>query len=203
MKGSHNTLTFAQPRSWWARIFTPVWRCQRRNIQAQIDVGCRAFDIRFAPKPGFRSPWPRKEREWALPIGVWTAAHGCIDLDYDPIIAVMEINTTCKGAAVRLILERSRGTGDESDFRDTCAMLEKRFPALVFFEGRRKKGWKHLYRFNRKNESLHYEQTLIQHVGSMQSRWGKILPGLWAYFHRRLPVEAASPDTPIVLVDMV
>lgn len=183
MLGSHNTLTYAAPCPVWARLVSFVWRCQSNDIATQIARGARAFDIRVA--------WHK---------GRWRGAHGVVTLDISPLEVLSYINTHCKGACVRLILER--GLDDGFRFRALCKTVQSFCTDLHFFGGNFKPDWRQLYRFD-DPVGLAAEKTLEQHVGSMKSWWGKICPRLWAATHRNLPERAGQPDTPVLLIDFI
>ena len=186
MRGSHNTLTYGRPCRWWGWLLVPLWRCQRRDLPAQIDHGCRVFDIRVAR---------RGDR--------WYAAHGIVDIAVDPVAAILKICSCLDRPYIRVILEKGNAE-DAREFVQLCRYLERLHPDARFFGGVLKPGWKQLYRFQSDDGSL--ERGMTQYVGSMQSRWyGKLLPGLWTWIHRHdaLPDAAASPELPIVLTDMV
>lgn len=187
MRGTHNSLTFGRAVKWWARLGACFWKCQRKTVAEQIAGGCRVFDIRFARR--------RK--------GGWVGAHGVVDLGVDPILAIQEIARNCPGAYVRVILERARDEGEREEFRKVCRYLEASYPELTFFGGRLKPGWVELYHFEG-DRAADAEKTLVQHVGSMQSLYGKVFPGLWAWIHRGDVVAGEDADElPAVLRDMV
>lgn len=184
MIGTHNSLTYAKPKSKWAHLIRFIWRNQTSSLKQQIAKGAKAFDIRFAPVRGG-----------------WAAAHGAVTLDISPVAAIRYIDSHCRGAYVRVILEK----GDERSFdafRDVCRYLDAEFPNITFWGGNYKPTWKRLYEFNRPN-SAKAENLLYQHIGSMQSKWGKIFPQLWARMHKQLPAFANGEDMPIVFVDML
>lgn len=49
MKGSHNTMSFLDPSSIWAKVAKAWSKCQDLNLQEQIDKGITYFDIRIRP----------------------------------------------------------------------------------------------------------------------------------------------------------
>lgn len=189
MKGSHNTLTYGRPRCWWGWLLLPLWRCQCRSLDDQIGRGCRVFDIRVVRRKGIPSFYGHY---W-----IWCSAHGVVDVDVDPMAAIAMICANVKSPCIRVVLERGNAKA-EHDFVDLCETLERCYPQARFFGGVSKRGWVQLYKFAGDDGNL--ERSMVQHVGSMQSRYGKLLPGLWARFHRHdIPVHGDN----IVLVDMV
>lgn len=184
MIGSHNTLTFATPCNLWGWLVSFVWRCQSRDILSQIDRGARAFDIRVVRHKG-----------------AWMGAHGVVSLDVSPLDALLRINTYCKGACVRLILERGTEL-DKQKFRVFCRTAQRRCSNLHFFGGNFKPDWQEIYHFD-DPVGIAAEKTLQQHVGSMKSWWGKICPRLWAATHKTLPEWAEESHTPVLLVDFI
>lgn len=184
MIGTHNSLTYAKPKSKWAYLIRFIWRNQERDIISQIEQGATAFDIRFAPVRGG-----------------WASAHGAVTLDISPIKAIHAINDRCPGAYIRIILEKG-GERSFAAFKEICIHLEKAYPRLNFFGGNYKPTWKQLHNFNRPC-AIEAERSLYQHIGSMQSKWGKVFPWLWAMTHKRLPVSASSKELPIVFTDFI
>lgn len=180
---SHNTLTFAAPLRWWHRILTPVFRCQTKDLPAQIAAGATAFDIRFAPGPGG-----------------WFSAHGAVTLDISPIKAIHAINDRCPGAYIRIILEKG-GERSFAAFKEICIHLEKAYPRLNFFGGNYKPTWQQLHTFA-SDASGQISSRIFQWVGSMQPPrgkdwwrhpwhyWGSLFPTLWARTNRH-------PDVPL------
>lgn len=46
MIGSHNTMTYLKPKSWWMRPLIWMGRCQDKTYQEQYKSGVKAFDVR-------------------------------------------------------------------------------------------------------------------------------------------------------------
>lgn len=187
MKGSHNTLTYARPLKWWGWLLLPIWRCQSKNIGRQINDGATAFDIRMA--------WDKKTQRWH-------GAHGPVLLDVDAFEAIKIINQRRPGSFVRIILE----TGTQEDcmrFAEICALAEVVFPQTTFFGGNYKQGWKQIHTFKH-TPGRDSDQNIIQHVGSMKSRWGKVFPWLWSVLNRKnTPAEYRRQSSPIVFTDFI
>ena len=182
MKGSHNSLTYASPKKWWGWLAVPVWKCQRLNLSQQINAGVRCFDIRCA--------WDGHK---------FIGAHGLIDLKIDIITALRFIAYLSDDKAyIRIILEKG---GDNPQicelFKEECKHWQKLWPGMTFFCGRSKKTWA-------KVANVPDGPDVIQHIGSMKSRWGEIFPGLWAIMHRKdIPAEYYNNKLPIVHIDFV
>lgn len=187
MKGSHNSLSYARPLKWWGWLIRPIWRCQKRTIEQQIERGITAFDIRIALGDD----------------GNWRGAHGCVLLDVSPQQQLEIIARNCVNPYVRIILER--GTPyDCAIFRSFCEKWMREYPNIAFFGGNYKPNWRPLYNFDRASV-YGPEATLEQHIGSMSGSWyGKIWPWLWARLNRRnAPFAASHNSLPIVLMDFV
>lgn len=184
MKGSHNTFTYLNPTSWWAKPISFIWRCQNHTITQQIQAGAQAFDLRVAPTHGG-----------------WTIAHGIVDINLDPETAVDIISNNCShDTYIRIILERGSSKSFEP-FRRLCARLQRDYPNINFYGGNFKPTWECLYKFPSPSS---VELTLYQHIGSMQSWWGCIYPRLWAHIHRKdIPSWVNEPDIPIVHLDFI
>lgn len=194
MKGTHNSLTYARPTKWWMRLLTPIFRCQSKNIDAQLDAGAEAFDIRIV-----------RHRN-ADGIYCWRGAHGLVTLDVDPLKVIERICSRRVKPYIRIVLERGNAD-DARRFACLCETLEVVHPDVVFFGGVLKNGWKRQYEFERHPlEARRAEALLIQHVGAMsKSWWGRILPRLWARRNRRnIPWQAESTrNHPIVFLDFI
>lgn len=184
MKGTHNTLTAYAPLRWWGWLAIPFWRCQTKDITAQIAAGVRAFDLRFV---------------WRAP--GWGSAHGAVDLAADPLAALDEIERLCPGACVRVILEKG-DAGALLRFMELCRALPCQYPDLVFFEGIYKPQWRRLYDFGPQAKAI--EATEQQHYGSHHAWWKGAVPRLWWWLHRHdAPAAANTPTHPIVFEDFV
>ena len=182
MRGTHNSLSYANPKYCWRNLFRFAWKCQDKILSEQIIAGIRAFDIRVA-----------------IHNDKFCSAHGGTKLDMNPCFALAIIDRFCVKAYVRLTLET--GYKDKDKFVKFCSWAENKYPSITFFGGTYKPTWEYLYKFNTPSV---YEQTLYQHIGSMQSWWGKLFPRLWAKRHRHdIPEFANDDELPIVFLDFV
>lgn len=159
--GTHNTMSYLAPRTWWGRLLRVFARCQDLSLEEQIRAGVKVFDLRVV-----------------LLHGVWTFAHGIVDFDPSETLHGV-IGRLPAGSVVRIIMERDRG--DCIPFDVMCSGLERDYPHLTFIGGRRKSDWLHVHRFA--GEEIWPDSTLHQHVGSMASdaRWyERLIPVLYA-----------------------
>lgn len=165
--GSHNTMTFANPRKWWMYLIAPFSVCQYRNIEEQILDGVRCFDLRIR-----------------LVNNKWVFAHGLYEVDEDVYATFEKIrdyaNDLKKKIYVRIILERRKASTEEIlRFKKFCKYIEMQFGKYVMpFEGRLKGNWELLYDFKYKPKSI------IQYVSSVadDARWyEKYIPFLYAF----------------------
>lgn len=188
MKGSHNTLTYARPLKWWGWPLLPIWRCQSKDIDRQIDEGTIGFDIRVA--------FDRRSSQWR-------GAHGPVLLNVDPIRVINTIQMRRPGAYVRVILEREDNLEVRFRFAELCEHLERIFPELNFFGGNLKSTWAQVYAFSSlKGQAA--EEKLLQINGAMCSRWGKIWPWLWWRLNREsIKPRLKTPNHAIILTDFV
>ena len=191
MKGTHNSLTGEGAWRWWMRMWWPVWRCQSKTLEEQINAGVRLFDIRVR--------WDGHE---------WRGAHGACMLRSTLMDAVCLILWGAMSGRIQgrptvwLIIEK----GDEQErewFRELCRRLEMEYPDIQFVCGRYKPTWQQLYHF----DGDVIDGQIKQPVGSMDPRggWrrlvGRISPWLWHRWLRKgLP---AVEDGEIALVDFL
>lgn len=151
IKGAHNALTYAKPRSFWGYFTLPFARCQNKDIERMAEAGISCFDIRVF--------WDYKRKRWV-------AAHGLLTLGIDIEEVIREIQKMYFHAViegdpiVRIILERD---GAEWRFKDLCEYFENRYPGINFIGGNRKSDWKQIYYFNNPYSVM----PIIQQVSSM------------------------------------
>jgi hypothetical protein len=92
--GTHNTMTYLEPKNWFMKIFNRFAQCQSKTIEQQFEDGCRYFDLRIRFKHG-----------------KMIFAHGLIEYKYDNPIEVIEwlIEKSKKEKIyVRILLETIR-----------------------------------------------------------------------------------------------
>lgn len=160
MIGTHNTMSYLPPKSWWMRLLRVFARCQRKTLTEQIAAGAQVFDLRVYREGDY-----------------WSFAHGLVKFKGAFLYTTLDVIPD--GSVVRIILER--GHDDSIAFRNLCECLDSRFRNLTFIGGRRKCDWALLYDFRANRDWPEY--LIHQHVGSMASdaRWyERIVPILYA-----------------------
>jgi hypothetical protein len=45
--GTHNTMTYLEPKKWWMKLLNKYAQCQSKTIEEQYEAGCRYFDLRI------------------------------------------------------------------------------------------------------------------------------------------------------------
>lgn len=186
--GSHNTMSYLPVKNKWLKLVNKLFaQCQDKDIDAQIDVGVRCFDLRV---------YLDKDNKWKF-------AHGLINYDgYDIEYVVAHLASVIKDKCyVRIILEKKCNDGDSIEFKKLCASLEHIYDEIIFIGGYRKKDWKLLYDFLNGNN---YTYSVIQYVGSMASdaKWyEKFMP--FAYAKRCNRINKLNLKQGINLFDFV
>lgn len=124
MIGTHNSLTYLNPKYWIFKLFTFLWRTQTKNLHIQKREGVTYFDIRVR----------RDKYSWRL-------CHGLVDLEksYSNLADLVELFT---GMHIRLILERGSNL-DKEIFVENLKYLITKYPQIVF--SCIKKNWVILY----------------------------------------------------------
>lgn len=129
MIGSHNSMTYLQPRYWIFRPFAFLWRTQTKNLKEQIKEGVDYVDIRVRLDSNYD----------------WRLCHGIVDLKakFSTIASLMDyihLNLGIKKS--RLLLEHDDNISVEA-FRIAIKILLKYSPYAdnVTFIGI-KRGWR-------------------------------------------------------------
>lgn len=188
--GSHDTMSYLRPRTWWGRLFSFVARCQSRTIAEQWQAGVRYFDLRI----GYDSDWNAEFR------------HGAVAYVGDFPDSVMawlaeRARTAGERVWVRVLLEKereSRVPGACVDmFRADCERWQRMYPELLFHCGRRKSDWQVLYDFGRE------EPSMEQAVSSMTwKKWDDWCPWIYARLMNRKTLKRGT-DKEVLLIDFV
>lgn len=150
--GTHNSMSYLRPKYWYMYPFRFIAKCQNLDIDQQLDLGIRMFDIRLSYNkdliPEFR--------------------HGIMVFRGNVEGILNKLNNFREPIYVRLLLETHRTTEDldikQKYFKIDCQRWEHIYPNLKFFCGRRKFDWKQIYKF--KLDDLDVDQ----YVSSMQSK---------------------------------
>lgn len=161
--GSHNSMTYLEPKEWWMKIVGFTARCQKKTLVEQWNAGVRYFDLRVA------FSLERKEVKGLMTLGKIANecayfCHGLIDYKserVDAVVAYLNEMATQTGEKVyvRVILEKENDhqcvvDDDKALFQAMCQNWKRKFKALTFVAGRRKDTWEQLYDFKTKEPSL-------------------------------------------------
>ena len=113
--GSHDTMTYLEPKKWWLKPFKFIAKCQSKTIEEQYnDYGIRLFDLRISYDP------KTNELEFR---------HGAMAFKGDVLKTLEWLNSRDEKVYVRLILENTtRKAYDELIFPYDCMKFEKNYP---------------------------------------------------------------------------
>lgn len=195
--GSHNSMSYLRPKTWWGRLFRFVAQCQQKNVVEQWESGVRYYDLRV----GYDSEWNVEFRHGAIAyqqLGVRGE-----ELGVERVLEWLEKRAGATGEPVwvRVILEKERksrvaGACVEM-FRADCKRWEQAYPSLLFHCGRRKRDWKQLYDFGRE------EPSMEQAVSSMTWKvWDDWCPRIYAWFMNKKKLQQGT-DKQVLLIDFV
>lgn len=139
--GSHNSLTYLKPKKWYLKPLAFMAKCQGVDYRSQYqEHNIRLFDLRIC-----------FNKKNALEV-----RHGMMvyDISENGVLEFINFLNTKGDCYVRIILEenniqkkKSYAKKSEECFIAYCEFLEKSFPDVKFFCGRRKYDWKCLYQF--------------------------------------------------------
>ncbi len=201
--GSHNSMTYLPPKTWWGRVFGFVARCQSKTIEEQWNAGVRYFDLRI----GYDSDWNAEFRHGAIAYRLNSFDKKTKKQKWfegvDDVMAWLEKRAGATGEPVwvRVLLEKERDSRVPGAcvemFRTDCRRWQLAYPSLLFHCGRRKSDWKQLYDFGRE------EPTMEQAVSSMTwKKWDDWCPWLYAKLMNKRNV-AKGTEKDVLLIDFV
>lgn len=156
--GTHNSMSYLEPKRWYMYPFRFIAKCQSMPINEQYKKGIRLFDIRISYNknnyPEFR--------------------HGSMAFKGDVFEILTWLNNQGDPIKIRLILEeKNESKLRESLFIGDVSKFKVLFPNLTFYEGRRKFDWKQIADLP--------TLDITQLVGSMSGKLiYKIYPKLYA-----------------------
>ena len=158
--GTHNSMTYLNPKKWYLYPFQFIARCQSLTIKEQFEKGVRLFDIRI-------SYTKDKELEFR---------HGALAYKGDVLSILDWLNSQNTPIKIRILLESFKEDPiTESLFVKDIYKFQTLFPNLSFFEGRRKYDWKQLIPLP--------TLEVAQLVSSMQ---GNKIDDLWPWLYAKL-----------------
>lgn len=169
--GSHNTLTYLDPKNKWLKPFTFMARCQNIPITDQYEVGARLFDFRII------------FNKWAEP----SIAHGIMEFsiyqeNLENIFKWLDSKGENEDIWVRILNER-----DENYyiFIKFCEKLKHNYPHIKFFGGRNKKDWHQLYDFGYGDPNM-IDKYASQNFDVFDRGTGWYWDDLWPWIYAKL-----------------
>lgn len=159
--GTHNSLTYLTPKTWWGKLIRFTARCQSIDYEKQYELGARVFDVRL---------WYDKLYDNLFCMEV---RHGRIAYEhsYRVLHKMLEFLDKKGDCYVRILCEEDSfakhdplAVNKEHEFVKDCKFCESRYKNIKFFGGNRKYDWKVLYNF--KNKDI---PTLIDKYSSTTS----------------------------------
>lgn len=188
--GSHNTMSYLPPKTWWGKLLRFTARCQSANLYDQFHkYGCRVFDFRI-----------RYDKRGDL-----TFAHGIVEFHGNVTTYLNELNsyasTVDEPVYVRIILECNNPLSDqelqEEHFGYFCGNLKDTYPNLTFFGGRCKYDWTKLYEFYTVEPELDDKYSSTTELfggshGSLRAKIDDIWPWLYAKLHNKKNKEKGT-----------
>lgn len=163
--GSHNTMSYMNPKHWWMKPFVFMARCQDKSIQEQYEHGVRLFDLRFV--------FDKKGK-----IGF---AHGLMSFKGDVDEVLNYLNSLPEQVYVRILNERDK---NYDLFIDKCNQIQLKYQNIKFFGGHNKKDWKQLFVFNNAvNLPIIDKYSSCNYDTSIQTGWylDDLYPRVYAF----------------------
>lgn len=145
MLGSHNSLTFREPKKWWMKVINFIAKCQEHTIEEQYEKdGVRCFDVRV-----------RFSKEGDLIV-----AHGLVEykVSKEELGGILKFLDEKGDCCVRLLHEartKKQYTPESMNlFRDLCKTCEESYPGIRFWCGRNLFNWGVDYDFSYKPDCI-------------------------------------------------
>ena len=142
--GTHNSLTYLTPKTWWGKLLKFTARCQSIDYEKQYELGARVFDVRL----------------WYDDTMNVEIRHGRIAYDhsYRTLHKMLEFLDKKGDCYVRILCEEDSfakhnllAVDKEYEFVEDCEFYENKYKNIKFFGGNRKYDWKVLYNFKNKD----------------------------------------------------
>lgn len=179
--GTHNSMTYLNPKKWYLYPFRFIARCQSKTIEEQYELGIRLFDIRISynkdGNPEFR--------------------HGLMSYDKDVFQTLSYLNSKKVPIKIRILLEENKASErNENFFKLSLMSFQSSFPNLIFYEGRRKFDWKQIVKL----PTLEVEQPISSMMGNkIDDLW----PWLYAKLHNKQNYKLYKNSNKTVLFDFI
>jgi hypothetical protein len=186
--GSHNSLSYLKPKTWWQRLFSFAARCQEVDIYSQyLYYNVKCFDIRL-----------RTNKKGKLVI-----AHGlCEYCTIDYLLLILNyFAATRDDIYIRVLFEARNKKQYErglEKFKDACKYLEETYPTLKFWCGRNLYKWEDLsyeFKYNPTCEEKYSSVCKPRLIDDWYPKW-------FAKRNNKQIIEQGT-DKDILLIDFV
>jgi hypothetical protein len=201
--GSHNSMSYLQAKHWWMRPFKFIARCQRVDIEQQLALGVRYFDLRL-----------RIDKS-----GNYEFAHGLMKYEggrqavYDTLVLLDYYAESYPKDPiyVRVVLEKDEYDGCVDRFYNLCEYFKVIAPNINFQESRVKGTWEEPYVFTKdkltyldKYASCNSVEIPGKHY-SGDSRLDDLYPWYYAKKNNKKIVQEffENPTHDILMIDFV
>ena len=198
--GSHNTMSYQPPRTWWGKMLRFTAKCQSANLYDQFHkYGCRLFDFRIRYSEN----------------GDLVFAHGPVEFHGHVKTLIKELNTYAEEVNepvyARILLESNKQMQDQ-DLQDEhfcyfCEYIQKTCKNITFIGGRRKYDWAKLYEFYTVDIDLDDKYSSTTELfggkhGSLQAKLDDLWPWLYAKLYNRKNIKKGT-DKQCLFLDFV
>lgn len=208
--GSHNSLSYDTPISWWMKLINFTSKCQSLNLKEQFDYGVRLFDIRV-DLLDIENP-----ASWDYARG----SHGIVTYNIFVNDALNYLNdkakTTKDPVYVFLNVENLKYEGDEyiDNFIDYFKFMKNRYKNLIFCGGYRKHPWIKIvhcedpdidmlfwefYNYKYQSRFKNKIKLLVQNILHFSPKyWAKKNNNVYKYIY-----ETGTVDERVIMLDYV
>jgi hypothetical protein len=204
--GSHNSMSYLEPRDWHGKLLRFAAKCQRKTIKEQyFEYGVRCFDFRIFFDDNGRCFFK----------------HGIVWFDTFSMFEHLEFLNKQGDCWLRVLLEETKSDSKkhnidfiEGKFINMCRLIEEIYPNIRVFGGERKWDWKKIYEFKEQTPDIRdlYSSTTCLFD---DSRHGKDnlkdkIDDWWPWLYAKLKnkknmkyIEENPDNADIVLIDFV
>ena len=165
--GTHNSMSYMKPKSWWMYPINFIAKCQSKTIDQQLNSGIEVFDLRI-----------RFDKH-----GIPYFAHGLVaykgEDSVKDILNILQNQGLMDGPKyVRIILETNKpDMRQDCLFQNLVSSYISRYDKIIFYEFKRKCNWYELI-----PNSIYISNE--QYVSSMKKPW-IFIPYIYAKLFNR------------------